>query len=245
VNSYRDPEAQWLGTPNFTPDRDGHFLTGNPAIPGASYIVLHTMVGTWQAANARFQNASQQASAHYGVCLDGELKQWVDEKDAAWHAGDFGVNLDSIGIEHEDGGAYNAPRPDALYARSAKLVAAICHRYGLPCVRGDAKTGKTGIIDHRTVYATACPDALNTNRIIAEAYGILHPQPPPPPPPPPPEPQAFYSFISSTGDLHPADGVMTQSAAETLCDQFVTANPGGWCEVHDSTGELVYSSGKA
>jgi len=168
MNSYRDPGATWLGSPNFSLNRDGHYMA-----PTASWIVLHTMVGTVASAEARFRNPAQQASAHYGVGLDGSLVQWVDEKDAAWHAGDYQVNLDSIGIEHEDGGNYNSPRPDALYKRSAQLVAAICRRYRLPCVRGNAKTGVAGLIDHRTVYATACPDSLDTDRIIREAAVYL------------------------------------------------------------------------
>jgi hypothetical protein len=163
LNSYRDPSAVWRGSPNYSPNRDGHYLE-----PVQSWIVLHTMVGTMQSADARFQNPNQQASAHYGVGYEGALWQWVDEKDAAWHSGNYTCNLDSIGIEHEDMGNYNSPRPDALYQRSARLVADICKRYGIPCRRG-TYASVSGCIDHRTVYATACPDSLDTNRIISEA----------------------------------------------------------------------------
>jgi hypothetical protein len=157
-------EGTWLGSPNFTAGRPG----------GISWIVLHTMVGTVAAADARFQNASQQASAHYGVGLDGSLVQWVDEADTAWHAGDYACNQASIGIEHEDGGNYNSPRPDALYTRSAQLVAGICARYGIPVQRGTYPS-VAGCIDHRTVYATGCPDSLDTDRILREAVGLYGP----------------------------------------------------------------------
>jgi hypothetical protein len=178
LNSYRDPNAVWRGSPNYSPNRDGHYLESV-----SSWIVLHTMVGTMQSADARFQNPNQQASAHYGVGYQGALWQWVDEKDAAWHAGDYGCNLDSVGIEHEDMGNYNSPRPDALYQRSARLVADISKRYGIPCRRGTYGS-VSGCIDHRTVYATACPDSLDTDRIIREAGVYLAggdpygPQPP-------------------------------------------------------------------
>ena len=111
MNSHR--QGEWLGSPNYSPGRDGHDMAIAP-----SWVVIHTMVGTIESANARFQQAGQQASAHYGVGSTGRLVQWVDESDAAWHAGVYNVNLDSIGIEHEDHGDYNGPRPDALYAAS-------------------------------------------------------------------------------------------------------------------------------
>jgi N-acetylmuramoyl-L-alanine amidase CwlA len=156
---------QFLGSPNFTPARDGHNLVTEPR-----YVVIHTMVGTIDSANSRFQQASEAVSAHYGVGLDGRLVQWVKEEDAAWHAGDFAVNLDSIGIEHEDGGRYDDPRPDALYQASAGLVRDVCQRYGMPI---DAQH----IRRHKDFSATRCPDALDIDRIIREAGGASQPQP--------------------------------------------------------------------
>lgn len=135
-------------------------------------IVLHTMVGWVSGADARFHNPSAQVSAHFGVRVDGSLWQWVQVTDTAYHAGQWQTNLTSIGIEHEDGGDYNGTRPDALYARSASLVAQFCREYGIPCERG---SGGPGIYDHRQITATACPDALDTDRIIREAKAILTP----------------------------------------------------------------------
>lgn len=165
MNSYRDPVALWLASPNFWLDREGHDMAIQPA-----YVVIHTMVGTIASANSRFQIPSEGASAHYGVGLDGRLVQWVDEKDAAWHAGNAGINLDSIGIEHEDGGRYNDPRPDALYAASAALVRRICLRYAIPIDRAHIR-------EHREVSdaPTACPDALDVERIVRMAAGAKPP----------------------------------------------------------------------
>lgn len=146
--------AQWLGSPNYTPNRYGHTI---------SKIILHTMVGSTGAANGRFQQSSQQASAHYGVSLDGTIVQWVRDTDAAWHAGNFTVNLDSIGIEHEDGGDYNGPRTPQLYQSSIALVRELIGKYGIQ---------RNQIYRHQQVsdLPTACPDALNTNGIIAGAF---------------------------------------------------------------------------
>jgi N-acetylmuramoyl-L-alanine amidase-like protein len=149
----------WMPSPNFWPGRKGHSMAVAP-----SYIVLHTTVGTKEAAAARFLDPNSQVSAHYIVGLDGSVTQMVSEANAAWHAGTEAMNLDSIGIEHEDGGDFNGPRPDALYAASAALVRAIVGRYP-----GALAIDTQHVIPHRQVVATACPDALDVARIIRQA----------------------------------------------------------------------------
>lgn len=176
MNSYRTPYATWLGqlpNSNFDVDRtdtDGtqHSMTWVSA-SDPSFIVLHTMVGHADAATARFDNPAAQVSATYGVKLDGGLVQWVDEKDAPYAEGNWEYNLNSIAIEHEDnssGGVYSGGYTDAQYAASGKLVREICLRYGIPINR-------TYILKHKEVpgASTACPDALDVDRIIAIANG--------------------------------------------------------------------------
>lgn len=176
MDSYRDPNATWLGSPSFTPGRDGHDMTQ------PSWIVLHTMVGTVAGANARFQQLSEQASATYGIGLDGHRYQWVDEADAAWAngatgRGGKGDNLDSISIEHEDGGDYTGPRTPALYAASSQLVYEIARRYGIPLDRDH-------VIGHRECdfAQTSCPDSLDVDFIVrgARARDAAPDQRPPP-----------------------------------------------------------------
>jgi hypothetical protein len=168
-----------LPASNYTVGRDGNAI---------DRIVLHTTVGWAAAAEARFKNPTAQVSAHFLVRIDGSLWQFVDVWNAAYHAGDYGINLRSIGIENEDGGDFNGVRPDALYIRSAALVAQFCKEYSIPCVRG---TGGPGIYDHRQVHATGCPDALDTDRIIREAAAIVAAPPPAPAPPPPAPPPSI------------------------------------------------------
>jgi N-acetylmuramoyl-L-alanine amidase CwlA len=158
--------SSWIASPNFSPGRDGHSMTLAP-----SYIVLHTTVGSKQAAIARFVNGDPnqrggRASAHYIVGLDGSLTQMVREEDAAWHAGNYEINLDSIGIEHEDGGDYNGPRTDALYAASSQLVREIVARYPKAL-----SIDRAHIRKHKEVSdaPTACPDALDVDRILRQA----------------------------------------------------------------------------
>lgn len=135
-----------------------NFMSGRSAA-SIQRVVIHTTVGSRAAAIARFQNPTQQVSAHYIVGLDGGITQLVDEADTAFHAGEWDVNLTTIGVEHEDAGRYDDPRPDALYEASGALVRALCERYGIPIDRAH-------IVGHREVHATACPDALDIDRIV-------------------------------------------------------------------------------
>lgn len=140
---------------------DGNFDTSRTPI---DRVIIHTMVGTWQGAAARFDNPISKVSAHYGVKSDGSLIHWLEEYNTAYHADDYPMNKRSIGIEHEDGGDYNGTRPDALYQTSAKLVRDICQFYNIPIDRNHIKK-------HSEVSdaPTGCPDALDIDRIVREA----------------------------------------------------------------------------
>ncbi|EFE79394.1 amidase [Streptomyces filamentosus NRRL 15998] len=58
--------------------------------------------------------------------------QQFNQKDIAWHAGNWSWNTRSIGIEHE--GWVDRPEffTDVMYLRSAGLTADICDRHGIP-----------------------------------------------------------------------------------------------------------------
>lgn len=158
---------------------DGHGGNYDESRSTIDHIIIHTMVGTAEAASARFNNPTSNVSAHYGVKLDGSLIHWLEEYYTAYHAGDYDMNQRSIGIEHEDNGDYNGARPGTLYETSAKLVADICKFYSIPCDRGHIKKHNE-VSDH----PTACPDALDIDRIVREAKAILSPPTPTPPPDP-------------------------------------------------------------
>lgn len=95
-----------------------------------------------------------QASAHYTVDCD-SVVQSVEEAAISWHAGP--VNAYSIGIEHAGTAAQTPAQWDDDYSQqmlklSAALVASICKRYNIPCVRltaTDLEVGKRdGITGH-------------------------------------------------------------------------------------------------
>lgn len=158
-------------TENLTPynhdsGRAGRSVTG---------IVLHTMVGYLQPSINSFFNPNRGVSSNYCVGLGGEVVRVVRESDTAWCNGNYQSNLSTISIEHEDGGDYDGPRTSALYQASSELVADICNRYGIDCNRDNIK-GHNEVIDkNHYPHGTACPDALDLDRIIAGANSILNP----------------------------------------------------------------------
>lgn len=119
------PASLWepASPANYTPDR-------RPATHKIRYIVIHDTEGSCGSAVNWFQNAASQASAQYVVCRDGTIVQTVREKDVAWHAGNWPINQESIGIEHE--GFYNHPvYTRAQYLASAALVRYLSKKYGI------------------------------------------------------------------------------------------------------------------
>lgn len=133
------------------------------------FVVVHHMAGTAAGADARFHNSTAQVSAHYGVLGSGDVWQWVDESNTAFHAGNYTANSESVGIEHEDNNADDFT--DAEYQASGALVAGICSRLGVPVQRGSWPS-VSGVIRHGEIVATQCPGALDIYRIIEIAQEV-------------------------------------------------------------------------
>jgi len=145
------------------------------------YIVLHTMQGTTPGSTVHFSNVANQASANYGVSLNGDVTLWIPEDCVAYASGNWEVNRKSVSIEHEDGyhpqlrpNAFNEPRPDALYESSARLLADISAHYGIPLdtqhvlLHREVINPKTG----RPIQK-ACPGTLDRDRLLVRANEIL------------------------------------------------------------------------
>lgn len=172
---------EFIKSPNYTKGR----LLRSP-----KFVVIHSMAGTMQGSIITLQNPKREASAHYMVGHDGRIVQMVDEKNTAWHAGNWLANLDSIGIEHE-GGRYNDldhPLQEEGYKASARLLADIHRRYnwGEP----SSKTMRT----HREVSdkPTACPSGLDMGRLIQTAQDEYHGRSVPLPEAPKPQPVRVF-----------------------------------------------------
>jgi N-acetyl-anhydromuramyl-L-alanine amidase AmpD len=120
------------------------------------YIVIHDTEGSYDSARAHFQDPKAYVSAHYLIrSNDGQVTQMVRNNDVAWHAGNWYMNMHSIGIEHEGFAAEGATwYTEQMYQSSAKLVKYLAEKYGIPLDRehilghseyltNDAKTAHT------------------------------------------------------------------------------------------------------
>lgn len=99
---------------------------------------------------------TREASAHYGIGKNGEIRAYVDEANTAWHAGNWNANISSIGIEHcNSSGAPSWDINQETIDVSAKLCADIAKRYGL----GKLVVNQN-IFPHSYFSATSCPGQL-------------------------------------------------------------------------------------
>lgn len=87
------------------------------------------------------------ASSQFIIGLNGEIIACMPEDEVAYHAGNYNMNLNSIGIEncHPDwGGKFN----NQTYTSLIKLLAHLCKKYGL---------NQNDIIRHYDVSGKVCP----------------------------------------------------------------------------------------
>lgn len=98
-------------------------------------IVIHVTEGPFWGSLSWLRNEQAHASAHYVVARSGRIVQIVRDSDIAWHAGNWRVNTQSIGIEHEGVTLDPAGFTRAEYTASARLVAWIARTDGIPIDR--------------------------------------------------------------------------------------------------------------
>ena len=122
---------QWKGSPNYS-SRKGH-------VPIA--IVYHIMEGTLLGTHSWLHNKNSGVSYHYGIGKDGEIFQWVDEDNAAWHAGivetcawelydGINPNYQTVGIACE--GYSGDPFSEKMIESLVWLSKDVAARWGIP-----------------------------------------------------------------------------------------------------------------
>lgn len=92
-------------------------------------IVLHTTESTLGSALGWFADPSAHVSAHYVVGPDGRVYACVPEQFAAWHAGNYGFNLRSVGIEVAGYSARLETWTPAVLEALVGLIVEICIRH--------------------------------------------------------------------------------------------------------------------
>lgn len=162
-------------SPNYTPGRQGNQV---------DTVVYHWIDGYQSVADSRFADPSSKVSAHFSV-EDASVHQYVRIQDTAWHAGNWPVNLRSVGIEHSAQPGRDAS--DATYASSAQLVLQVARSLG-------KRVDDLRHIPHSSVRATQCPGTLNIGRIVQQARSLEGAQAP------------VDAVLASAHDAHAPEG---------------------------------------
>jgi N-acetylmuramoyl-L-alanine amidase len=168
-----------------------NFRKGRPSHLRIEAVVIHLIDGSQASADETFRSAllDLKRSAHYSVSRTGEIHQYVDEQDTAFHCGILhqptwsglkrgpdgsfiNPNFYTIGIEHE--GRADDPWPDEMYKHSAALLAEISARY--PAL---TPLTRRNVVMHREIRASkSCPGLrADLSRLILEAGGVAVEEP--------------------------------------------------------------------
>ncbi len=233
----------YVHSPNFTQGRNGY----SPIA-----IVIHIMEGTLDGTDSWFQDPASKVSAHYGIGKNGDLHQYVEEADTAWHAGRVNAptwplikkqndstdpyidpNFYSIGIEHE--GYEDTDWTDQMYQTSSNLIAEIAKKWDIPLDRDH-------VVGHHEIYSLkTCPGSkVDFNKLIQMAISgnpsnpVPTPQPVVPTPinPQPPTTPVSPASPSSAGTQDSGtvysiyNKVIKRGKATTLGNVNVRSAPG-------------------
>jgi N-acetyl-anhydromuramyl-L-alanine amidase AmpD len=98
-------------------------------------IVIHVTDGSFLGTLSWLRNPLAHASTNFVVSRAGQIAELVPKRDIAWHAGNWAVNKESVGIEHE--GTTDSPVgfTTAEYRASARLVAYLVRTSFIPIDR--------------------------------------------------------------------------------------------------------------
>lgn len=166
-----------------------NFRRGRPAGFQPEAIVIHIGEGSLSSIDQHFNDPGSRVSAHYCVSKSGDIHQYVDEKDTAFHAGNIdrpnwsglkpgatpgsfiNPNFYTIGIEHE--GFADDAWPDPQLATSGALVGEIARRWKIPLDEDHV------IRHHQIRFMKSCPGNVIK---ISDILGRVPPAAPAAPP---------------------------------------------------------------
>ncbi|GAB3819885.1 N-acetylmuramoyl-L-alanine amidase [Kribbella italica] len=128
--------APYQKTGDAATDYGNHDLANRPKTGKVDYIVIHDTEGGWQGTLNLVQDPTYVSWQYTMRSSDGHTWQHVKADDVAWHAGNWYVNMHSIGIEHEGFAAQGATwYTEALYRNSARLVKYLAKKNNIPLDR--------------------------------------------------------------------------------------------------------------
>jgi len=136
---------------------EGNFTKAHRTVQSIDKIVIHVTEGNFWGSVRWLKSPRAHASSHYVVARNGKIVQLVHLSDVAWHAGHWGTNEQSVGIEHE-GFTYGLGGfTVAQYQASPRLAAWIARRSLMPIDRNhlighaevpDGRGGRGGSSHH-------------------------------------------------------------------------------------------------
>lgn len=124
----RRPPVTWL-------KGEGNYTKSHRGAGAIRCIVVHVTEGSFWGSVRWLRNRRAHASSHFIVSRSGRIVQLVHLSDIAWHAGNWHVNAESVGIEHEGWTDDPAGFTEAQYRASARLAAYLARRSLLPIDR--------------------------------------------------------------------------------------------------------------
>jgi N-acetyl-anhydromuramyl-L-alanine amidase AmpD len=126
---------EWYGKPS--PGAYGnHDLAMREKDLDIEYILIHDTEATWDTTLSLVQDPTYVSWQYSLRSSDGLVAQHVDNRNVAWHAGNWYVNMHSIGLEHEGFAADGTWYTEAMYRTSAELVKYLAAKYDVPLDRG-------------------------------------------------------------------------------------------------------------
>lgn len=117
-------------------DYGNHDKADRPKDQKIRYIVVHDTEGTWDTTLKLVQDPTYVSWQYTLRSTDGHIAQHLKLKDVGWHAGNWAINSQSVGLEHE--GFLTKPDAwytEAMYRSSARLVKYLAKRYDIPLDR--------------------------------------------------------------------------------------------------------------
>ncbi|MBO0829764.1 MAG: N-acetylmuramoyl-L-alanine amidase [Streptosporangiales bacterium] len=116
-------------------DYGNHDQANRPASPTIDYIVIHDTEETWDNTLKLVQDPTYLGWNYTVRSSDGQVAEHMKAKDIGWQAGNWYINMHSIGVEHEGFEADGSWFTEAMYENSSALVRYLAHRYGIPLDR--------------------------------------------------------------------------------------------------------------
>ena len=156
VEAPRGLDVEWIPAPyeQYGPgpgDYGNHDLADRPRAPKITHLVIHDTEGYWDTVLDLVTDPTYVSWQYSLRSEDGHIAQHAKAKDVCWHAGNWYLNMHSIGLEHEGFAAEGAPWfSEAMYRTSARLVRYLARKHSIPLDRAH-------VIGHDQVPGTTTP----------------------------------------------------------------------------------------